>query len=432
MTGSRVISGEMPSTSSSLTMKWINDKFVPIAQIAFLVGFIYALVQIQYFGVDYVARIGWIARDAGYPEMFAFGNHFFSDYSGVLQWSQMDNPWEVRNNIYPAFPIAITKFLSYIPYKLSLFLWITFSVFSICLPLFHATKKFSLNLRVQIIVLLGISTAPAISILDRGNNLGFTVSLLYFSYVFWERKSFVIAGILFGLFIAMKIYPLLLIPFFLVRKSFRLTVVAIGTATLANAISFAIWGNLFRNISMWFENMFIWGDRGFVTDPTFVSGSTIFGNLFAWLLSFFRLKSDFVSNYPIVFSIVFYAISLFLMLNLKNRKAFIYGISTLQFVPLVSFSYTRFWTIVAFAIVFLSINDMSESRSKTSKSEQLDWTDVLLITSLFLISSNIVIYTPFYNGLLLTIGSVTFLFVMVAECARLIKERKSLEFSTPN
>ncbi|MCO4820293.1 MAG: DUF2029 domain-containing protein [Bacteroidetes bacterium] len=70
------------------------------------------------------------------------------------------------------------------------------------------------------------------------------------------KQKYLAGGIVLGFIIALKVYPVFLLPFFMYRKAYKLSAIAIGTIAMTVAISFMVFGPTegLSNYQNWISN----------------------------------------------------------------------------------------------------------------------------------------------------------------------------------
>jgi hypothetical protein len=337
--------------------------------------FIHFLVLGWYFDVDYAPRISWISKDGEWSSAYSLGKHFFGDFLQIWLLSDQNN-WNSLN-IYPPFAVACIKFFTLFSYKPSLFIYLFLLCLGVLLPLFLALKESKIAERSQILMLFGVFSVPLISILDRGNLIGALPILFYLFLTQIKTKKF-FGSVLLGIASAIKIYPLIYLAFLPKEKRIRISAVTITTALLLNFVTSFIWESPFKLVKSLFLAQSNFMQLNPTGDAMNFSGVSIILNLINLINPENRVYPEFISK-----NAVFFGLSLLLLLTLaanfsKNQSPIVrpfLGLSALQLIPTISYSYTRWWGIV---IIALLLNDKFMGIQRDRKLETFVWVIVIL------------------------------------------------------
>ena len=351
-----------------------NDKLIlnyllPISTVLVLLGGVQAWIETFYLNNPFIQRIGWVSQDGAWPKQFAFGVHYFGDYLLMNQLAQSADPWAQANS-YPPLSLAVFKFFSFFPYKLSLFLWILFAVACFAAPIIHATRRFDLNNRIQIIAIMVFGAAPVIGTLDRGNCIFILVPLFYFGYQALQKNGYIFAGFCFGAAAAIKLYPLLIIVFLIILKKWKIVLYSLinfVTLTFASAL---IWTRPLHSITETIKAANAYNGL----DPSGQPMVFSFAGLFHNLLVFLHLNNNGFSKYLVLnsrtFGIILFAFMILISFGASQINLFLLAISTIQFIPTVSYTYTRIWTVVAMSLL---VCGQQEKPAKTKSNGQIQF-----------------------------------------------------------
>jgi hypothetical protein len=167
-----------------------------------------------------------------------------------------------------------------------------------------------------------------------------------------------------ALAIAIKIYPIfLLIPrLFDLEKRINRIIRPLAMALVMNLIALFTWNDPLEKLRFFQKNILTIGIRDVSTDPLFVSSMSIIKNTFgiASNSSEFRLLGNtFSVNFILAIGLM---VTLIAMHKMNNLCRNIVALSLMQFMPLVSFNYTRIWVIPAIALILHSKGDIETSR----------------------------------------------------------------------
>ena len=313
-----------------------------------------AWVVTYYVGAHFNEYISWQSNDGAYTNTYSLGSHYFSDYTEQHLLAMGTDPTS-HGNIYPPFAVIIVKIFSVFPYKLGLFLYLGSSVFALILPLLHyAFRKPSSNSLV-FVFLLGVFTTPFVASLDRGNVVSFLVPFVYFGFHFLNEKKYYLAMVFLGLAVSIKIYPITFVILLLLGyRKIKLFFGIIVLFLLTQIISAYLWIHRNPIETLWqcllnlkkYNYIFPEG-HGINT-----SGTQIIINMLVKLQLQNNSYCKFLGTHLLVvqfFLFVVLALASFLRRDMP-LSAFL-GLYSMQLIPLISWSYSRVWTIAASAVL---------------------------------------------------------------------------------
>jgi hypothetical protein len=353
---------------------------LPISTVSVFLGCLQAWVKTFYYGDAYNQRIGWLAQDGNWASHYAFGVHYFGDYFLMNQMALNSEPWATGNN-YPPFAMAIFRIFAFIPYRISLILWIVFAIVCVVAPLVHATRGFSVGIRIQLVFLVGLLSAPVIGTLDRGNNIFLLVPLLYFGFnALVEDKKYK-ASVLLGIACAVKLYPLLILLFLILKRKWTVSFLS-GFVMVALSILAALyWGNPITKIKEALIGAAAYDGISSSGQPMLFSFVGLFNN---FLIAVGLDKSTFsnsVVTSPRLFGAFFLMFLLLVSAGVNEFQTYLLAITTIQFVPSNSYTYTRIWTIIAIALLLKYHSETFNLQESNDKKKYFWWWCAILATN---------------------------------------------------
>jgi hypothetical protein len=365
------------SKTSVLPAESFVTRFVlPISTLSVFLGFAQAWLKTFYLGESYNQRIGWIAQDGNWDPQFAFGVHFFGDYFVMNQLSLDPQPWASGNN-YPPVAVAIFRIFAFFPYHFSLYLWLLFAIACVASPLIHATRGFSIGVRIQVVFLVGLLSAPVVGTLDRGNNIFLLVPLIYFGFNELYKRNTINASILFGIACAIKLYPILIILFLIIKRKWAVSILS-GLVLIVSTFTTAlIWGNPIANIKGAIDGAAAYDGIDGNGQPMLFSFVGLFHNFLVFAGLNDSALSESIIKSPRLFGIVFLAILLIIALGISELQTYLLAITTIQFIPTVSYTYTRIWTIVAIALILKFYSEALGQQKTNVRIFYLWWVTIL-------------------------------------------------------
>ena len=417
---SRKISNSSPKAETTAE-SFLRNRILPIAMILVVLGFAQAWVQTFYLSNPYIERIGWLARDGEWPDKFGVGIHFFSDYLIMNQFSESSNPW-AENNPYPPFSMAIFKLFTIFPYHFGLALWLLLGAICLLAPVLHATKKFSLSSRILILTLLVILTAPFVGTIDRGNSIFLLVPLLYFGYILVEKDRSVIAGILIGAACAIKLYPLLIVLFFLIKRKWKVSGVSIVTFVSISFLSGLLWGNPVDAIRETIANANSYNGLSIDGQPMVFSFAGAVNNVVIFLGLGNTDAASLLQNNSRLFGLALLATLLLVAMGVGLLETFLLSSTTIQLISTVSFTYTRIWTFIAIPLMILNHEKLNRHKDKGSSPLKWWWLFVLSTNSLLVVH----FFTPMSLGTVIGVIALVMILFNYMNPKLILEEWKSL------
>lgn len=356
---------------------FLSRVVLPISTVSVFLGFVQAWIKTFYFNDPYNQRIGWIAQDGNWPSQFAFGVHYFGDYLVMNQLSLNSEPW-INGSNYPPVAMAIFRIFAFFPYHISLYLWLLFALVCVASPLVHATKGFSSGVRIQVVFLVGLLSAPVIGTLDRGNNIFLLVPLIYFGFYALTEKRNLVASLLLGLACAIKLYPFLIILFLVLKRKWAVSILSTLVMISSSFLTALYWGNPISNI------------KGALSGAAAYDGIDSNGQqmVFSFVgqlnnfLVFAGFKGSALSNSivesPRLYGIGLLTLIIIVSLGVSDLQTYLLAIITIQLVPTVSYTYTRIWTVIAVAILLKFHSEVFDfQKSRSMKTYYLWWAAIM-------------------------------------------------------
>jgi hypothetical protein len=356
---------------------FLSRVVLPISTVSVFLGFLQAWVKTFYFNDPYNQRIGWIAQDGNWPSQFAFGVHYFGDYLVMNQLALNPEPW-INGSNYPPVAMVIFRIFAFFPYHFSLYLWLFFAIICVASPLVHATKELSSGIRIQVVFLVGLLSAPVIGTLDRGNNIFLLVPLLYFGFYALTEKRNVVASLLLGLACAIKLYPFLIVLFLVLKRKWIVSTLTTLVMISSSILTALYWGNPLSNIKGALKGAAAY-------DGIDANGQQMVFSFVGQLnnfLVFAGFKGSALSNSivesPRLYGIIFLAVIIIVSLGVSDLQTYLLATITIQLVPTVSYTYTRIWTVIAVALLLRFHSEVFDlQKPKNMKTYYLWWAAII-------------------------------------------------------
>ena len=328
---------------------------------------LFALVQIWvltfYYKTPSNEWISWIANDGDKGAPYAFGQHYFGDYLAMHDVA-LAHDISAFGNSYPPLGVIPFWILSFLPYRLGLYLWFAILIFALSFPILYVLRKRKDQTWVVSLVVFCLVTVPAISVLDRANSVGLLTLFLFLFYLSFTRNRVKLSALWLGLAIGIKIYPLVIIPFLIIRRQFKVSFFALLYAVILNILATLIWhnGNPIAAINFIIRRIAstekIWIDG----HGMYVGGTQITVNIINKLgLMNYTMSSWLISNYQVISALIFLCLLIGALRSRGNNWMY-YALAAIQIIPTGAFSYYRVWSIVLISIIFLNNVDKENKR----------------------------------------------------------------------
>jgi hypothetical protein len=350
-----------------------NFSILNFTGILAVIGLAQAWILTFYYQEKFNEWISWRSNDYS-GKYFSIGQHYFSDYLH-LNLDTRDGSVEYPLATYPPFANLIFRIFAYLPYKFSLALWLVCLVAAILLPLFYALYKIETEKKFQPILIYGLLSAPFIAVIDRGNSIGLITSLVFFSYIACERNKQITAGLLLGLAISLKIYPILLLPFLILKKKYKESISSILFVIILNILAALIWSHksLIGTFVHQYKSLSAGNSIVKTGHGLNFSGGQILVNYFSKI----NVNAvDWLYNNTLGVSLVLLVFLIIGSFLSSHHTWLLYGLYSFQLIPSVSWSYTRIWGIVGIAILILSSTNFE--KKGIWKSERFMWWTILI------------------------------------------------------
>jgi hypothetical protein len=281
--------GKSPKTLDS------NFLLFPLVALAFsqLLGFFLS----SYFQIKLTETLIFKVEDGWCDlETQGIGSHCFGDFSSFMS-SQFNAPWTNSNTAYPPFSIIFFLFFKFVymlsnESNLALFGYLLLLLASLLLPVFYFVRSGMPKLHVTVLSVFFLLLAPALMVIDRGNNIGFSVPLIFFAYIFAIQKKY--SHFQFAILFLTLLKPqfALMGVFLLIMNQKRTFLIYLLNTTLGYSISFLLFGpqDFVKNIASWLLNLFDY--QSYVDMPTVFPTNLSFSNLFSLFLFVIGKGSD--------------------------------------------------------------------------------------------------------------------------------------------
>lgn len=189
-------------------------RFAKYLIILFLIQMVINMMQLQ-------SDLRWFSFDDGPGRNSEYVNAVprFSDFFQIAGYASLGDPYEFTRSGYPPFAHALLAPFPNIANSVKFIFMVGFSLSTIYLVLASSLRVNFLNFQeAWPVVVISISFPVAFAI-DRGNLDLFVLALLAIAVIGMERDSRLWPEILLGAAIAIKLYPVLLIFYFLRAKN---------------------------------------------------------------------------------------------------------------------------------------------------------------------------------------------------------------------
>ena len=190
-----------------------------------------------------VAQLSFLPSDP--PLMPAYtmakpvlGVHYFGDFQLPLGYA-INLRHSISPYVGPSLPTSYPPLaewffvpFSFLPLNISVLIYLLLSGALFLVPLWLMLAPLKPEYRIILLTLVAVLTAPFISLLDRGNDIGIAVGLIAWAMWAWRSERWVLCGTFFAGAIALKAYPaaLLVVPLGLRRYRFAAIVASSAIA----------------------------------------------------------------------------------------------------------------------------------------------------------------------------------------------------------
>jgi hypothetical protein len=205
------------------------------------------------------AGLAFIGNLIDFPVYYAAGQSLLSGRTDL--YAPDFALGQVMDYRYPPFFLLIFWPLWLLPYKVAAYLWYLFSIaeIALCVLFIRRVAAIPSEKRWLWLVVFLVVAPYFVTILHYGNAHLLAIFLLFAACTFAFEKKPVFAGLMLALAISIKLTPALILPYFALRKQWRLLVsvaVFLAVINLAPAIYFGFAKNneLLKN---WFEQVVV-------------------------------------------------------------------------------------------------------------------------------------------------------------------------------
>ncbi len=322
--------------------------------------------------------VSWIANDGNSGPPFAFGQHYFGDYL-TMHNVALSRDIESFDNSYPPLGVIPFWLVSWLPYRIGLFVWFALLSSAVLFPLVYSLYKTHREYLIQGVICFGILTVPFISVMDRGNSVGFLTFLFFMFFLNYRKGKHHQAAVFLGLAVGLKVYPLVLLPFLVVRKKYKIAFLGFFYSIIFNLLAIGIWnrGDPIKGLKYSFN-------RIVDVEQLFVNGHGMYLSVVQVLtnvLNRFNLDNSAIGSFLIEnYKIISVLTLIYLLFGayLAKESDWIYlMLCAIQMIPTISFSYYRVWAIAVLAILFMEQSQKLEEK-KLSKVQSV-WLLVCLL-----------------------------------------------------
>lgn len=243
------------------------DLYIFLYLICVLFFGMYSVVSFSYFLESPNSVLSYAAFDIPSirPEAFVeprnFGIHYFGDFLQPFDWGTLANPWTdiFPGANYPPLAIDFFKLFQIFQYKVAVSMYLLVMATATAIGSWFLLPNLRVPLRLLTCISLGIFSTPTLSALDRGNISGYLIPVVSLYLLALLKEKRMLLAISFGLLVAIKIWPLLLLV--TAVSSSRLKPHLYG---LAGACAYSLTSFLIRGGDFWETiNGFVFSNIGF-------------------------------------------------------------------------------------------------------------------------------------------------------------------------
>jgi hypothetical protein len=223
-----------------------------------------------------------------------------------------------------------------------------------------------------------VFSVPFISIIDRGNNMGLIIPLIYFA-ILYSKSGNSKSGLLLGFASAIKIYPILLAFLLPTSNRTKLVVTTFSTALGLNFVAALFWGNPLEIAKKILTAQSSFSSLPVGGDPMIFSSASFTLNISNYVFGVGSTISEIIlENQRIISVLVFVITAIGVRLATKPGNEVLvtfFALSTLQLVPITSYTYTRWWSLLVIALL---LHERFNNRKEIRVNEIIIWTACLL------------------------------------------------------
>ncbi len=278
------------------------------------------------------------------PSSQGVGSHCFGDFYYPIATSLWDNPWGSNANPNPPLTQFIYKILSYLSDNghLGLVIYLLTCLSSVAFPFLYTHKKSSGRpLRIVLLFVLTISSAPFLIAFDRGAMVMALFTPIFMLYIYYKNNDVRRMHLLLVLLVLIKPQLALLNMIFIKDQKFRELPKAIFFQAIAMLLSFLLYFKSFPDSIISYAKQVLdyqayvpWGSLY----PSNLSASNVFGLPF----HFFEIEGK-ISFLRIVVTFILMSLLLRHIIIARHRQRDAETFAILVFstvvLPGVSFSY---------------------------------------------------------------------------------------------
>jgi len=277
-------------------MSRIGQQLLFVLFVALTSSYIFSFLISSYFQISLTESLIFNVND-GWCEIpnQGVGIHCFGDFYASMQ-SSFASPWKDSVTAYPPMPLIFfeilqTIYLSSGSSNAVLFLYLGFLIFSLAFPILHLflTKRVKSKKIFFILLLVFCSLAPTLMVIDRGNNIGFAIPLIYMTYIYalqGKKMSLLITITVLSLWKPqLGIFALYFV--FHGKYIWFIRWMVLTFFCYIYTFSFFGFGNISDNFRHFLRNLF--GYQSYVSLPSYFPSNWSFANFVSTILDLPRL-----------------------------------------------------------------------------------------------------------------------------------------------
>ena len=281
---------------TGVQMSRLGQQLLFVLFIALTSSYISSFLISSYFQVNLTESLIFNVSD-GWCDLQSqrLGLHCFGDFYAFMQFS-FESPWKDSVTAYPPMSLLFFEFFQTI-YLFSgstntvLFLYLGLLIFSLAFPILHLylTKRIKSRRILLILLLTLFSLAPTLMVIDRGNNIGFAIPLIYMTYIYLLQGKDVSLLITMTFLCLWKPQLGIFALYFIFYGKYLWFIRWMALTFLCYIYTFSFFGieNISDNLSYFIRNLF--GYQSYVSLPSYFPSNWSFANFVSTILDLPRL-----------------------------------------------------------------------------------------------------------------------------------------------
>jgi hypothetical protein len=237
-------------------------RLVAVLSVGLVLSLGWEWTEVFYRGVAVNAQLSYFSFDVPGPgghligATRIIGNHYFGDFQlplfyakDLLQHGVSPYTGQVPPDNYPPLSQILFIPFTYPPLRVAAVLYLVLSATIFLVPLWLLLAPLRPAYRVIFLAPVAVLTAPFAAVLDRGNDIGIALGVIFWALWAWRRDRFILCGIFLVVAISLKAYPATLLVVPIALRRYRFTAIVVSSTMFVNAVALAaLPGGFFGNL----------------------------------------------------------------------------------------------------------------------------------------------------------------------------------------